>query len=428
MDFYGSGIDRIFKNKEEGIIEFVSDLVKIPTVNSPPVGNELPGQLFFMEACRKAGFEIHTVSPEKIRHDSENGIFLEDRSFVNRHNVIGIWKGTGSGRSLLLSGHMDVAPEEPFPWKMTSPFKPLIKNRKLYGRGSADMKGGLTAAFMAARLLKETGWIPAGDIMVESVVDEEFAGANGTIASRLAGFNADFAINPEPTGLVLYPASLGALILKITVSGISGMPYTGVEIYNPAYALAKLIGLMAEYEKIRNENEPSHELWSSVPYKRSVMITKVKAGEAREHGQLGLPIDAWLEAVIQTFPGETEESSMETFSGFISEKTNGLPEFGANKAIIEREYRYVEPSVCVPDNGGIEVFKNSCRNITGNEVKIAGAPFSSDLSAFYKYGSTPAVHFGPAGDNLHGPDEWVDIDSIITVSKVFAQMIVDWCG
>ena len=280
----------------------------------------------------------------------------------------------------------------------------------------------------AIKALKESGWLPCGDILIESVVDEEFAGANGTIASRMGGFNADFAINVEPTSLKLYPASVGALILKITVKGTAGMPYMGEEIYNPVYGIMKVLDILRDYEKHLNTYEPVHELWKSAQQKRSIIITKVKAGETKEHGQLGTPIDAWVEVIIQTYPGETEESSMSKFIEFFSSSIKDIPELVSNKPVIEKEYRYVEPGECPMGNEGIKALKASFESATGKEVKISGAPFSCDLAAFRKYGNTPAVLFGPCGGNLHAPDEWVDIESLITASKVYAFMIINWCG
>ena len=421
-------INKLIEKRRKEIIEFTCDLIRKPTVNTPPTGNELPGQIFFGKCCRDTGLDTHTLYPNEVRGFETSGAYLKDRSFEGRYNVIGMWEGDGNGRSLLLSGHMDVAPEEPSPWTMCKPFEPAMHEGRLYGRGRADMKSGLAAAFMAVKILKESGWSPSGNVLIESVVDEEYAGANGTIASRMAGFNADFAINAEPTGLALYPACVGAAILKIMIKGIAGMPYTGKEIYNPAYGAAKILDILRNYEKHRNTYEPVHELWKSAPQKRSIIITKVKAGETKEHGQLGVPIDAWIEVIIQTFPGETEESSMSKFFDFFDNSIKDIPEFISNKPVVEKEYRYVEPAECNMDHKGIEVLKDSFEFAAGKEIEVSGAPFSCDLAAFRKYGNTPAVIFGPSGGNLHAPDEWVDIESIITAAKVYASMIMNWCG
>lgn len=419
---------RLIDERKSEIVGFVSRLVEIPTVNDPPHGNELPGQLLFADACRELGLDVHTLYPHDIEGFAADPAFLQGRSYKDRYNVIAQWKGTGGGKSLLLSGHMDVVPEEPLPWTECRPFEPVVRDGRLYGRGSADMKGGLGAAFMALKLLRESGWTPAGEVWIESVVDEEFAGANGTIAARKGGFNADFAINPEPTGLALYPASFGALLLKITIRGTAGMPYAQGEIYNPVYGLMNLVELLKNYEAHRNGNEPVHPLWEQAVHRRSVIITKIKAGETKEHGQLSIPVDAWLEVVIQTFPGETGQSAMNDFLVFYERHKERMSGLAGHEPVFERLYRYVEPAICSVDHAGVSVLQANAEAVLQQSVKLTGAPYSCDLGYFQLYGRMPAVLFGPTGGNLHAPNEWVDVDSIVAASKVYACMIIDWCG
>ena len=116
--------------------------------------------------------------------------------------------------------------------QVCEPYESVVKEGRIYGRGSADMKAGLACALTALRELRESGFVPKGDILFESVVDEECAGASGTLASRMMGHNADYGIILEPTGLAICPACVGSLLFRLTVKGIAGMPYTGEEISN----------------------------------------------------------------------------------------------------------------------------------------------------------------------------------------------------
>jgi acetylornithine deacetylase len=290
------------------------------------------------------------------------------------------------------------------------------------------MKGGLAAMLTAVKVLKDSGFAPSGDVLLESVVDEEFAGANGTIADRLAGYNADFAINAEPTGLVVCPACVGAHIIKITVQGKAGMPYTGEAIYNPVNGITRVIDILSEYERELADHEVCHPLWQNSPQRdRAVIITKLSAGETGEHGQLGTPIDAWTEVVIQTYPGEESEESFNRFKTFFDKKIKNSQELQKRSITLDREYRYVEPSNCGIDHDGVRVLIGCVEKALGELPKVYGAPFSCDLAAFYKYGRTPACVFGPIGGNLHAPDEWVDIESLEKATHAFVLMIKNWC-
>ena len=110
---------------------------------------------------------------------------------------------------MLFTGHVDVVPvvgESRFGW-----WDGTVEDDKLYGRGSNDMKGGIAAYLMAARCVRELDLELKGDLILETVVDEEFGGANGTLACRLRGYNADLAINPEPNNMLISRSHRGGL-------------------------------------------------------------------------------------------------------------------------------------------------------------------------------------------------------------------------
>ena len=415
-------INAIVESSKQTLIDLTRQLVDIETENNPPNGNELEGQIAFASICKDLGLDIDAFSPDEIPGFSHNEAFLQGQSYENRKNVVACWRGNGTGKSIVMSGHMDVAPKEPLPWKLCPPYASIVKDGRLYGRGACDMKGGLACAIMAVRLLKENGFIPAGDILLESVVDEEFASGNGTIASRLRGHNADFGIDLEPSALRICPATVGGLVVKITIQGTAGMPYTGDEIYNPAYGIADMINLIRQYEKIRQGSVLKHPLWKDAMQQCLMPILKVKAGEVKAHGQLSVPIDAWLELTIQTYPGESEEFVMGEFKKFILEHFDSSVD-----VMIEREYHYIEPGDCDPSCEAVKLLKNCADRYYNEPAIICGAPFSCDLFAFHKYGHMNAVVYGPVGGNLHAPDEWVDIGSMLTATKVLMDFIVNWC-
>ena len=138
---------------------------------------------------------------------------------------------------------------------------------------------GLACALTALRELRESGFVPKGDILFESVVDEECAGASGTLASRMMGHNADYGIILEPTGLAICPACVGSLLFRLTVKGIAGMPYTGEEISNTVYDMNDLITVLREYDRERMKILEKPELWKETPQDPQLVVTKLKAGD-----------------------------------------------------------------------------------------------------------------------------------------------------
>jgi acetylornithine deacetylase len=140
-------------------------------------------------------------------------------NYRDRPNVVGIRRGTGGGRSLILNGHIDTVTIEPAGQWTQDPFGAAIVDGAMYGRGTSDMKGGLMAALMAMTFLHEAGLRPKGDIIFQSVVNEEHAG-NGTLDLVRRGITADAAIVLEPTNNQLAVSHPGGLYWQVKVPGV----------------------------------------------------------------------------------------------------------------------------------------------------------------------------------------------------------------
>ena len=144
-------------------------------------------------------------------------------NYKNRPNVVGIFRGTGGGRSLILNGHIDTVTIEPTGEWTRDPFAAEIAGGAMYGRGTSDMKGGLMAALMAIAFMRRAGAKPRGDIVFQSVVNEEHAG-NGTLDLVRRGVSADAAIVLEPTNNTVAVSHPGGLYWQVKVPGRSRSP------------------------------------------------------------------------------------------------------------------------------------------------------------------------------------------------------------
>ena len=403
------------------MIDLLAALVRCPTENTPPTGREALGQAVLGAEYERMGLETHRLCPALLPEYPSHPAFLP-RDFDGRENLVGIWRGTGGGKSLLLTGHMDVVPKEPMPWVVTQPYEPLVKDGRMYGRGTCDMKAGLVIASEAVRRLKAAGFAPKGDILLESVVDEEYAGANGTVAGRLAGYNADFGIVLEATGLNICPSTVGGLVVELRVQGIAGMPYTGEEIGNPAYDIAELIQLVREFSDWRMEHAPKPTIWKDTVQGAQVVITKVKAGEAFEHGQLSTPIDAWMEIVLQSYPGEEEDALLRQLDERVRQRYHdpqGLR--------VIPEYHYIKPAATPADHPAVRLLAKCAEPYTDRAV-VCGGMLSCDMFELRDLANMPCALFGPVGERLHAPDEWVDLDSMEVCIQSLMDFIRSWCG
>jgi acetylornithine deacetylase len=419
-------IRREVDRRKGEILDWAKELISFDSENRPPDGNEGEVQTFIADACKSAELEVDEFTPASVADIEKHPSWLEGRNYPdNRRNVVSRWKGSGGGRSLLLTGHIDVAPFEPDDWQITRPFSPLVREGRLYGRGAADLKGGLAAAFMAVKLLREIGFQPRGDILFESLVDEEFAGGNGTLAARIKGYNADFAVLTEPTRMELCPACLGAFLGDLTLYGKAGIPYMGFSIPNPIFGAARAVELFCRWqEEWRGRN--SHPLFAESGKELNVVLWDIDSKIPGEFTQLGIPLSTKISWVVWCYPGMTEEEFYRQFEHYWEEAASRDELLKLFKIDLKKTYHYVKPWETDRDADGVKCLIDAYGAYTGEEARVGGAPLSCDMAIYGEH--MPVMILGPRGDNLHAPDEWVLIEDLYTLTGIFAWLAVQWCG
>jgi len=420
-------IRQALNRRRSDILEWTKKLIAFPSENRPPGGNEGPAQEFIVDSCRKMGLDVDVFNPLDVQGIQNHPSFLPGREYPQgRNNVAARWKGSGGGRSILLSGHVDVAPFEPDNWKVCRPFEPVEQDGRLYGRGTADMKGGLSAFLWAIQLLMDIDFMPAGDVIFESVVDEEFAGGNGTLSSRLRGHNADLAILGEPTRMEVCPACLGAFLGDIGLTGKAGMPYMGSAIPNPVFGLSGVIELFSEWQnEWRSRN--SHPLFRRPGKELNVVLWGLSSKIPGEFTQMGIPLVAGLSWIVWCYPGMSEKEFYRQFRNFWEGHAASDEKVKPFDFEITPTYHYVRPWETGTDDPGVRAVTDAFSDYTGESPAVGGAPFSCDLALYGDVGSMPAVILGPRGDNLHAPDEWALIEDIYTLAGIVAILVTRWC-
>ncbi len=415
-------------SRRSEILEWLKTLVRFPSENRPPAGTEAAAQGFLEAQCRSLGWETQSFLPSEVAGAQAHRYWLSGREYPpGRGNVTARWKGSGRGRSILFSGHVDVAPFEPDDWKVCRPFEPTVVEGRLYGRGSADMKGGMAAAFWALKILAESGFTPVGDILFESIVDEEFAGGNGTLAARLRGHNADLAILMEPTRMQVCPACLGAFLGDIIITGKAGMPFMGSEIPNPLFAAGRVIQHFKEWQQAwRAEN--SHPLFREPGKQLNLVLSGLSTTKSGELPQMGTPLIAAISWIVWCYPGMTESEFSRRFRSFWDACRSSDPELLPFALEIVPTYHFVRPWETPADHPAVAAAVRAVREVTGTDPTVGGAPFSCDLGVYGDPGRMPCLILGPRGDNLHAPDEWVLLEDVYTLAAAFARLAAEWSG
>ncbi len=410
----------------EDVLQLTETLIRFQSEQRVPTGWEKDAQMFVADTMRGLNLELDIFEPTEVEGFTEHEAYWPGRDYSNRPNVVGIWRGSEkqSAKSLMFSSHIDVVLglQGRFP-----PYAPVRQNDKLYGRGSNDMKGGLAASILAVRCLQELGVKLRGDVYVESVVDEEMGGSNGTLASRLRGHNADACIIPEPNNMLVSPAHKGGSIWDITIKGVPGMPFTATALINPAYGVGHLIVAIEAWEKARNLRTKPHPLYESNPG-LPVVLSRVEAGDFIPGTGNSVPSKAMLAVWAEVYPGTTRDELYNDLIGHLKQIAAQTPVIQQCEIEIEQEIRFLPGSAIPADHPIVQTVSRIYEQVEHKPATVCGAPFACDAYVFSLHADTPYVILGPRGGNAHAIDEWVMIDDLIALTKIYALTAADWCA
>jgi acetylornithine deacetylase len=327
-------------------------------------------------------------------------------------------RGAGGGRSLVLSGHIDTVPRGAAPWTR-DPFGGEISAGRLYGRGSCDMKSGIAIALYVLEELVRGGARLRGDLIFESVVDEEFGGVNGTLAGRVRGYRADAAIITEPSALRICPAQRGGRVLHLTFRSPADIFSSSREPRTVIDQAARFLERLRDFAAARSARAPRHPLYAHVPHPVPVSVTNLSTGGWGWTEPMTVPSLCRVELFFQAMPGETEEELMAHFRDWLG-TLEDAPE-------VEAPIRWLPGSAISPDEPLVRELAACARETLGQEPPVQGIEAPCDMYVFHHFG-IPAVLWGAAGANMHAPDEYVEIASLDAAARVLANFVRRWCG
>ncbi len=411
----------------ERLVGIIRDLVRIPSENTPPTGAERACQEYLAAALRKRGFEPVLYDLTEVPGLREHSLYWPGREYKNRPNLGARLKGSGGGRSLVLSGHIDTVPRGTQPWTR-EPFGGQLEGNRLYGRGSNDMKCGVGTNLFIVEALADLGLRLAGDLVFESVVDEEFGGVNGTLAGRLRGFNADAAVISEPSFLRICAGQRGGRTAHITFRSSGGILGGDAASTGVIRQLTHFLGRVPEFAAQRRKTAPSHELYASDADPVPVWITKVFTSPWGPGEPITVPEVCQVEMYWQLMPGEKQEPVEREFFAWLDSVTGSAPELFRVKPEVRFPIRWMPGSAISTEEPLVRELAGCASRVLGTEAPVAGIEGPCDMYIFHQVTRTPAVLWGARGGNTHAADEYVEIDSVVAAAKVLLALVCRWCG
>jgi acetylornithine deacetylase len=428
--------DEAVAERTEALVELVQALVRLDTtsVDLEPgsqhtENEEAELQALVAERLTASGAEVDQFEPDPASLRS-HPMMPPWHHWRDRPITVATRRGAGSGRSLIVNGHIDVVGAgSPEAWT-TPAFAAARRDGRIYGRGACDMKGGVACALVALELLRELGIELAGDVIVEVVPDEETC-AMGTVACIERGYRADAGIVPEPTGLNLWVATRGLLHGSIHVPGRSGHAEMrqpswteggAVNAITAALPVLEALGVLTEEWSVRADKQ--HPLLS-VP---EVQPTKINGGTFISNIPESCTVSINATYLPQNVDGDGYGSTPRTE---IESAARGAaaadPWLRENPLVFSWATDY-PPSEIPTDHPIIDAAQAAGAQM-GQKVKVSGIDTTYDGSLLYVLGDTVSPALGP-GDlsRAHAPDEWIGVDELVDATRLYGRLLMHWCG
>jgi succinyl-diaminopimelate desuccinylase len=388
------------------LIRFTRDLVRIPSVFCPGTceGNEARVAQHVAQYLDGNGFDVRV---EEVAQ--------------GRPNVWALWSGDRPGKTLLFEGHTDVVTEGPAEeWKYP-PFGAELVGSRIYGRGSCDTKGNLTAAVMAVKAIKDSGVPFAGRLLLCHPVDEEgmMLGIKHFIRQGHAE-EVDGAVICEPEENQLCVAQKGAMRVQVTVRGKmahGAMPLSGV---NPVTRAARFVVAVEELEREEILRHGEDEFLGYPSITPTIML-----GPEDGEPQINvIPASTYVALDIRTVPAQSHSEIVarleECLAGLAAEDAD----FEADLEVIEER----PPTETDTNDPLIQAMTAAYTRLAGKPPRYNGVPGATDGTFLHARANIPIVTTGAGGRTIpHHKDEWVDVDDLFATCCLYAATAMYFC-
>ena len=419
-------IKEAVKNNEQEYLDFLRTLIEFDTsvIRHGEDGQEYAAQKWVAEYLEKMGCQVEMFEPDNEKMSRYPG-YNKGHSYKNRPNVVGIYKGTGGGKSLILNGHMDTMPSGDLTCWKYDPWKLTEEDGKLYGLGSDDMKGGLSSAILALKLVLESGYRPKGDIIIQSVVDEE-GGGNGSLACVDRGYQADGVIIAEGTNMEVFPVNRGAWLGEIEVDGkpihasLKGFGESAID------KMMKIIGWLYELES-KWMSTKRHPLLAPPSFNVGYIQGGLVASTVPEHCVIKFEIE-YYPTEFDKFGRKIrvdKDEVIKEVENYIMDMAKGDPWMKDHPPRIQW-FQDCAPFETDTDDPLVQTLADVAGEMIGKRV-ITGMSAGCDARHFTNIAGIPTVVFGPGScHNAHVFNEYLPKDQYLEAIEIFAKMIVEW--
>lgn len=408
---------RLVEESRDELVQLTRDLVRFPTINPPGEAYE-PCAHFLGERLAREGFAVEYVEAEgRAEHDDRHP----------RVNVVARRVIDPSRPTIHLNGHIDVVPVGTG-WTM-DPFAGVVRDGRIYGRGTADMKGGLAAAIIAAECLLRLPNAPIGTIEISGTVDEETGGLAGVAylaeLGRLTSRTIDHVIIPEPLQVDrVCIGHRGVWWFDLVTHGRiahGSMPFLGVSaIEHMAEVLHELrSGLMPDLAR----RLTSMPVVPAASRRATLNINTIEGGQVGELVQSPCVAHECRTILDRRF---LAEESLEEVRAEIDDVIDRVRQRVPGLDVTLADRLLVHPMETPNDSPLVAALVAGIGDVLGREATLVASPGTYDHKHFTRIGGiSNVVAYGPGELEIsHQPDEWVGIDDLVRSAQVMASAML----
>ncbi|HYL99436.1 MAG TPA: M20/M25/M40 family metallo-hydrolase [Blastocatellia bacterium] len=373
-------------------IELLRDLIAIDSVNPSLV----PGGAGEAGVADRVASELRSIGLDVEITEAAPG----------RPNVVGVLEGRLPGPALMFCGHLDTVGVE----GMKSPFDPVQRDGRIYGRGSQDMKGGVAAMIGAARKLASSGRINRGRIIIAGVADEEYASIGAdALAERMhaGGIHADAAVVTEPTDLIVAVGHKGFSWIEVLVQGRAAHGSRPSEGRDAITRMGRVLSRLEQLDR-RLQSQPPHPILGT----GSLHGSFITGG--RELSTY--PDKCVLQFERRTITGESGDTALTEAQTILEAIRSEDPEFEASARLM-----FSRPPYETPLNHALPFALEESLAELGKTARRSGMTFWTDAAVLGNAG-TPSVVFGPGGYGLHSLEEYVIAEEVLVCQDALAKV------
>ena len=419
-----SAADRVLAavdSAADEIVDFTAALVRIPTVNPPGegyadcarlIGNKLAACDFAVEYHAAEGRAEHTRAHPRI-------------------NVVGTRRGRTDRPLVHLNGHFDVVPAGEG-WTR-DPFGGEVRDGRIWGRGTCDMKAGIAAAVFAAEAIRRAGIALQGSVEISGTVDEESGGFAGVAwfaeQGRIDASRTDFAIIPEPLGVDrICIGHRGVYWFEVLTRGRiahGSMPFHGVS------AIAHMAILL---ERIQTDLQPRlASRTTKVPVipvdarHATININGIDGGQPVDGIQTPCVADRCRAVFDRRFLLEEGfDATREEIVTLLDALVRTVPDFRYEL----RDLMVVHPTRTPEGSPVVSALDSALHRVLGRSGGLVASPGTYDQKHFARIAGVPhCVAYGPGIlDLAHQPDEYCDVADLVNATKVIALAVLELTG